>query len=89
MSKEFLSYLEENKDVIWPRVDWSEYKNVKVHHYGSKDSNYVAITGTNKSGVSVQIDDGYITGEGTGGNHPVRRNATLKFLTEQYKKHGK
>ena len=89
MSKEFLSYLEENKDVIWPRADWSEYKNVKVHHYGSKDSNYVAITGTNKSGVSVQIDDGYITGEGTGGNHPVRRNATLKFLTEQYKKHGK
>ena len=88
MSKEFLSYLEENKDVIWPRRDWSEYKNIKVHHYGSKDSNYVAITGTNENGVSVQIDDGYITGQGTGGNHPVRPNATLKFLTEQYKKHG-
>lgn len=86
MSKEFLSYLEKNKDKIWPRTDWSSYTNITVHHYGSKDSNYVAITGTNKRGVSVQIDDAYITGEGTNaGSHRVLKNPAIKKIVENYK----
>lgn len=86
MSKEFLSYLEKNKDKIWPRTDWSSYTNITVHHYGSKDSNYVAITGNNKHGVRVQIDDAYITGEGTNsGSHRVSKNPAIKKIVENYK----
>lgn len=86
MSKEFLSYLEKNKDKIWPRTDWSSYTNITVHHYGSKDSNYVAITGNNKHGVRVQIDDAYITGEGTNaGSHRVLKNPAIKKIVEDYK----
>lgn len=86
MSKEFLSYLEKNKDKIWPRTDWSSYTNITVHHYGSKDSNYVAITGNNKHGVRVQIDDAYITGEGTNaGSHQVLKNPAIKKIVENYK----
>lgn len=87
MSKEFLSYLEKNKDKIWPRTDWTSYTNITVHHYGSKDSNYVAITGNNEYGVRVRIDDAYITGEGTNaGSHQVSKNSAIEKIVEDYKK---
>lgn len=87
MSQDFLSYLEKNKEKIWPGVDFSEYTDIKVGHRGSKDSNYVAISGQNKNGSRVTIDDAYITGEGTNvGAQQVRKNPVIKELTEKYKK---
>ena len=86
MSQDFLSYLEKNKEKIWPGVDFSEYTDIKVGHRGSKDSNYVAISGQNKNGSRVTIDDAYITGEGTNvGVNQVRKNPVIKELTEKYK----
>lgn len=86
MSQDFLSYLEKNKEKIWPRVNFSEYTDIRVGHRGSKDSNYVAISGKNENGVRVTIDDAYITGEGTNaGSNQVRKNPVIKELTEKYK----
>lgn len=86
MSQDFLLYLEKNKEKIWPRVNFSEYTDIRVGHRGSKDSNYVAISGQNENGVRVTIDDAYITGEGTNaGSHQVRKNPVIKELTEKYK----
>ena len=86
MSKDFLNYLTKNKEKIWPGTDFSKFSDVSVHHMGSKDSNYVAITGKNKNGASTLIDDAYITGEGVyGGSHQVKKNLELKKLVENYK----
>ena len=86
MSKDFLSYLEENKEKIWPKANWSNYTNIKIKHIGSKKSNYVVAVGENKNGVTVEIDDAYITGEGTNfGVNQVSPNAAIKKLVEDYK----
>lgn len=86
MSKDFLSYLEENKEKIWPKTNWSKYTNIKIRHIGSKKSNYVSAVGENQNGVTVEIDDAYITGEGTNfGVHQVSSNAAIKKLVEDYK----
>lgn len=87
MSQDFLSYLEKNKEKIWPKDNFSEYTDVRVTHRGSKDSNYVAITGKKTGSVARHlIDDAFITGEGSNaGYYQVRANPVIKELTEKYK----
>lgn len=87
LTAEFIKYLETKIPKIWPDIDLSKYKNLKIVQLGSPKSEYVALQGVNSAGVNVTLGDAYISGEGTTfGTHQVRKNQAIKLLTDLYKR---
>jgi hypothetical protein len=81
MTKNFLDYLSNNKEKIWPKEDFSHYDTVTIHQ-GNNSSGYVYIEGKNKGGRTVVLDDARITDMNP---RETKKNLAVKKLIENYK----